>query len=172
MVKWNPCIPFDTNFSLWKNTLVFWFYTLVSFACLIWDVGSFSGSWKNLVFDFVLLGTTVYFQDSEYHSVEASWEKTLATMHSLPWRHSLTLSFCFISLNFCSHWEFFWTSVNALKIAVLVPPLATWSLTLGLTILEASYLGVIVFSGQQRGAKSSCKGLSPLHVAHDGGDII
>ena len=49
----------------------------------------------------IILGTMVHFQDSEYHSVQASWKKILVTMHGLPGRHSLTLSFCFIPLNFC-----------------------------------------------------------------------
>ena len=62
---------------------------------------SFWGSWQNLVFVSIILGTMVHFQDSEYHSVQASWKKILVTMHGLPGRHSLTLSFCFIPLNFC-----------------------------------------------------------------------
>ena len=96
---------------------------------------SFSGSWQNLLFVTVLLGAMVHFQDSEYHSVQASWKKILVTTHGLPWKHSLTLSFCFIPLNFCqfrsvqllSHVQLFvtpWTAACQASLSITNP----WSL--------------------------------------------
>ena len=62
---------------------------------------SFWGSWQNLVFVSIILGTMVHFQDSEYHSVQASW-KNLSDHAWSAWKALLDIEFLFHSFKFLS----------------------------------------------------------------------